>query len=473
MDATPTGLHVVVSDLHLGEGGPLEDFLDDAAFCAFLADVGERGRAWGAPAEIVLAGDAIDFLQVAPLRHGPWREAEAKLRRVAAAHRGVFDALGRFVSAGHRLIVLPGNHDVELAFYEIQAAFRALVAGGDAAAAARVVFPNETPLGGHYPGCARGPFAYRLPGVYIEHGHQLDPESCFDFGGFFEDAAGERIRLPFQSRAVLDLWNEVEPRAPFLDKLRPRSAALLLLWLIDPALARERLPALAGLGRRLYPELRRLARTGRGGALAGAKGSGGTGVRGASAPDALFPAVPIDPRAQEEEVLAWLGSYADELQILDEGRAVLYADGHDGSKGPGQPSERVWAAYAAIFEAALEAMASLRAAPAGEDGATRRALALARAEGAEVIVLGHDHRARDVRTPGARYLGTGAWTAVLELDHDDLRRAGTSAYRALLAYLRARTASELPKRLSFVEIAYSSGRLEAQLCELRNGRAPP
>jgi hypothetical protein len=34
--------------------------------------------------------------------------------------RIVFDALGRFVTQGHRLTVLIGNHDVELVFPNVQ-----------------------------------------------------------------------------------------------------------------------------------------------------------------------------------------------------------------------------------------------------------------------------------------------------------------------------------------------------------------
>jgi UDP-2,3-diacylglucosamine pyrophosphatase LpxH len=414
--------------------------------------------------ELVLNGDIIDFLQIAPFRRGPYREAIGKVQRAAHAHREAIEALGRFVGAGNRLVILPGDHDIELAFWEVQAAFTALVSGGDAGAASRVVFPNDAPLGPHFQGCPRGPFAYRLPGVYVEHGNQLDRWSAFNYQDLLEDRVEGRIRLPPTSQWSLDLFNELEPRYPFIDKVRPRSAALLLLWLLDPALARSRLPALAALGRRLYPELKRRGREAPGAAFDGAKGSvdrrDQPAGRGATA----------HPAALEEELLSWLGAYAEELRILDEACVVLQAADAQGSKGEELWNEKISAAYTSVFQAALAGMSSPRAGLASEDAYAARALELAHAERAEVVVLGHSHGLRDIRMGWARYLNTGTWIGLVGLD--DLRQAAQAeALRAQLSALRRRGALEFEQRLSFVEIAYPNGQLDAGLRVFRGGRA--
>jgi len=456
MTAPAPAYAAVASDLHIGAGGPRESFHQDRELQGLIEQAAREGRARGGAAELILAGDVFDFLQIDPLGHGPWRSAIAKLRGAAAAHRAIFDALGRFAAAGHRIIVLPGNHDVELAFRDVQAELVALVSQGDPASAARVVFPNDEPLGPHFRGWGRGPYAYRLDGVYIEHGNQLDPVNAFDHRDFFEDAAAERIRLVWGSRFVLDLINEVVGLYPFIDKLRPRVAALLILWLLDPELVRRRLPVLASLGSRLYPELRRWHRA------AEAQGIAGAGAKGSAPAD-------LDP---QEAFLAWLGAHAADLQIVDEGRMLLRAGGAEGSKGSPALPERLSQACAAIFRAALDMLTSnADDDPSRDDAYAGRALELAAAEGAEIAVLGHSHGLRDIRRGGHRYLNTGTWIGLVELDRRALREAGAIEYRALLERLRSPAVFVPLSRLSFVEIAYPHGRLEASLRLFCNGVA--
>jgi UDP-2,3-diacylglucosamine pyrophosphatase LpxH len=445
--------YCVASDLHVGDSGPREDFAHEREFQGLLDHTAREGRARGGHAELILAGDVFDFLQIEPLGAGPWRGAIAKLRRAAAAHPAFFESLGRFAAAGHRIVMLPGNHDVELAFADVQAEVVALVSGGDAVVAARVVFPNDEPLGPHFRGWGRGPFAYRLPGVYIEHGNQLDPVNAFDHRDFFEDAAAERIRLVWGSRFVNDLLNEVEGRYPFIDKLRPRAAALLILWLLDAELVRRRLPVLASLGGRLFPELRRWHRAEHGIVGAGAKG----GEPGELDPD--------------QALLAWLGAHARDLEIVHEGRVLLRASGAEGSKGSPALPERLSQAYAAIFRAALDLLTSTADDPSRDDGYADRALDLAAAEGAEIAVLGHTHGLRDIRRGDRRYLNTGTWIGLVDLDRRALRDAGPIEYRALLERLRSPGAFIPLQQLSFVELAYPHGRLEARLRVFRDGAA--
>ena len=111
----------VVSDLHLG-GSPGAQIFSLGTRLAATID-----RLRDAPAEVrralVINGDFIDFLAEGPAEYFSGSEAIAKLTRIIgdAAFAPVFEALKSFVgTAGRSLVIVLGNHDVELALPEIQ-----------------------------------------------------------------------------------------------------------------------------------------------------------------------------------------------------------------------------------------------------------------------------------------------------------------------------------------------------------------
>lgn len=141
------------------------------------------------PWTLIIAGDLVDFIgmSIAPsvsdaletsltgeeLVHGLGSasdHAAQKMRAVAVRHFMVFDRLARFVAAGHRLVLVRGNHDVDFHWQAARQAFvdaigdRYLDQGGDPGAlfefSARVEFY---------------PWFYYVEGLlYVEHGHQFD-----------------------------------------------------------------------------------------------------------------------------------------------------------------------------------------------------------------------------------------------------------------------------------------------------------
>ena len=134
---------IIVSDLHMSSGydprvGTFylqEDFFHDAAFVRFLDSLCDRAakerRTW----RLLILGDLFDFAQVASSslqaqsRHDTSEETTlAKLNQIAEGHAELFKALGRFVAAGFRLDLVPGNHDIELMRPSAQACFKELVA---------------------------------------------------------------------------------------------------------------------------------------------------------------------------------------------------------------------------------------------------------------------------------------------------------------------------------------------------------
>jgi len=277
---------IVVSDLHLGEGAaPVrgavsgEHFFHDREFASWLRRLQARGTGRGRRLELVLNGDAFDFLRVirlpdTPRRAAGWRlllraaavrcapdrlRAAArgrfslrertfglgsdepssvwKLGVIAAAHPGVFDALATWCRAGHSLVIVRGNHDPEWAWPGVRRALLALLrrAGSGPPRAGQVRFRSRV---------------HRRANVHIEHGHEVDwlTRSERDFS----DAEPARLRLPFGSlisRYVLNiLERRVPPRSPLPPSGRLVEALHQQPWRLMPAIVTNALRAIPYIG---------------------------------------------------------------------------------------------------------------------------------------------------------------------------------------------------------------------------------
>lgn len=201
-EAPPCNL-LIVSDLHLG--GPLRPAPApepgaaprvgfgalrqvvrlDHALAGFVDHHRTHPPRGEGPWTLVFNGDTVDFLHM-DLRpdgeDGPAPEGDEdlyglsfaadravwKMRTIAAYHRRTFAALARFVEAGHRVVLVVGNHDVDLWFADVRAAFVEQVAAhADDPARVRDAVRFE-------------PWFFYAPGrAYIEHGHRFDPYATF------------------------------------------------------------------------------------------------------------------------------------------------------------------------------------------------------------------------------------------------------------------------------------------------------
>lgn len=192
---------VVLSDLHMGEGrfsdsrrfSPTEDFFHDSAFARLIDHLIARYKNNPERLALVLNGDTFDFLTVttAPSAEEAARlgfevttaerkfglnptgaKSVYKLDLIAKGHRGFFEALARFVAAGHRVEILRGNHDLELYFDEVRERLLEKIAGFEggpdlATAKERVRFHQ---------------MFYLEPGrIYIEHGNQYDSSNSIRY----------------------------------------------------------------------------------------------------------------------------------------------------------------------------------------------------------------------------------------------------------------------------------------------------
>ncbi len=112
----------VLSDLHLGPGGPLTTFHEDARLAALLEHWRDREGAM----ELVLAGDIFDFLQVPGYDGFSAKTAAARFETIAKnpGTARVLEALKALAGrAGIEITVLAGNHDPELLVDDVRDAF--------------------------------------------------------------------------------------------------------------------------------------------------------------------------------------------------------------------------------------------------------------------------------------------------------------------------------------------------------------
>ncbi len=227
-DASPGCNHLVISDLHLTYVMDDEDQATDDEIVAFLEHY-QAHRDGERPWRLVLAGDTFDFVYPAMelfferhadadppgageagfLEHWDIDAVAWRMRQTMLEHRGVFQALGRFVLAGNYLSLIKGNHDVELQWAALQRTFletTAEVLAGEAAEAdalkERVTFHAWFYRDGE--------------DLYVEHGSQYDEFNCTP--NFLDPALvhdSRRAFMPLGSRLTQYLTNafpEYKPR---------------------------------------------------------------------------------------------------------------------------------------------------------------------------------------------------------------------------------------------------------------------
>jgi len=192
--------YLIVSDLHLRGGfdNPTEGLYHfDEEFADFLRyyrlhRVGDR------PWRLIIAGDFIEFLYITdmpganePLLRGVTYTASEsvyglnteapkarwKLDRILrSCHPQLLLALARFVAEGNSIVVLRGNHDVEMFWPEVQAHFRRLIAEHHPADSSYMAMKEAVAQHVEF-----GDWFWYVPGLlYVEHGCQYDPFCCFE-----------------------------------------------------------------------------------------------------------------------------------------------------------------------------------------------------------------------------------------------------------------------------------------------------
>ena len=184
---------IVVSDLHLGRGldpatkryHRLEAFFYDEDFRAFCRWACADAAARGGPMTLVLNGDVFDLLRIEPeippegtsleKRFGALTTPPVAARMVAdilAGHPPFVEALADVLAAQHDVVLLCGNHDLEMQWPQVQEEIRR--------ALAKPLEARRSP--GALSRLRFEPWFHYEPGrIWIEHGCQYDPENAFRF----------------------------------------------------------------------------------------------------------------------------------------------------------------------------------------------------------------------------------------------------------------------------------------------------
>lgn len=429
----------IISDLHLGGrpgGGGQPGFQICNAYAElveFVDWVAGQGRD-DEELELVVNGDIVDFLAEDDYQDGAeargWTRTDAsaleKLQRVVDRtrehcdrDRGFFDALRDLLRAGHRLTLLLGNHDVELALPAVRKAL-------------------ETLLGerGHLRFIHDGE-AYTVGRVLIEHGNRYDAWNIINFDLLREERSVRSRNLsisagfqpPSGTLLVTSIMNLLKRRYRFIDLLKPETGAVLpLLLALEPDLELG-LRALL----RAAPILRHRARLHHddeqmpviAGELGGATDDQGLpqdleevlrDVLGSEAHLFTTPGAtqPADELGGVGDLFAALASKANELR-------ALVADLYHLLAIKAAPSDDV---RRRRLRAALAATASRDRSfdlTYDRDDYVTAAKTLCVRGGFDVVVFGHTHLPRfiDLNKPIGRpcwYLNTGTWADVIRLD---------------------------------------------------------
>lgn len=136
----------IISDLHITEAEPFDpqkpfwkrykssDFFFDQDLAKFLIHLNLKAQ--GQPVELILNGDIFDFdavmtLPKNPFYHISWLEKKAglyprpersafKMQVIIDQHPLILQSLRDFVLRGNQVILMIGNHDIEIHFKEVQ-----------------------------------------------------------------------------------------------------------------------------------------------------------------------------------------------------------------------------------------------------------------------------------------------------------------------------------------------------------------
>lgn len=206
---------IFVSDMHLGRGDELEDFVpeNEKAFVDFLRT--QSDAYIGREVDLVLLGDFLDIWQVATDadKHAPDSTAidlsvtvayeRERSREIVSAHPDTFAAFRRFLEADptkRRVVCTPGNHDHSLVHPDVQRVVKQATVTGNPSLEGRVVFP----------------LYYDAPELltYAEHGSQFDDNNNYeDFSNFGAECPGFFFVRLFWNRLELlepnaDIWSQ-------------------------------------------------------------------------------------------------------------------------------------------------------------------------------------------------------------------------------------------------------------------------
>jgi UDP-2,3-diacylglucosamine pyrophosphatase LpxH len=469
----------IISDLHLGgvypvavaePGRPTAD--RGFRICTHTADLTRFIDALAAKPpenpsiELVVNGDLVDFLAERDPETGmfgafSFKQSSAlrKFEAIVARDRNVFDALGRFLARGHRLVILLGNHDIELTMPALRAAL------AKAVGATRGTDYEFLP----------GGEAYVVGDALIEHGNRYDAWNMVDHAGLARISASlSRLQgtneaefvPPPGSEMVAQVINPIKEQYKFVDLLKPETGAVVpLILTLEPGFRRVmgKVALLASRARGAVRVMRGAPAAAPGGIGSDISAGGGMGDFGSFGSDISaggFDAPPGGVGGGASDENAALDALLNDEMGSDAQsvRTVLAEDG---------PSAQIGSDISTIGDIVDRTlgMARLLVARAGSDHRARLDALLAAfrslqndqtfdqntetakeyldaatglaSNGIKHVVFGHTHLAKRIPLPSEGfYLNTGTWADVMEFPRDVVSGPRETALARLAGFIQ-------------------------------------
>lgn len=219
---------LILSDLHLGNGGEYDIFAGSVNLPALLDRFNDK------PTRVILNGDSMDFLMnEEPLQLDAGRAVRQAESIVSAPPtEPTIKALGRICASGGEVIIRMGNHDIELWLGEVQEVFRNSL-GQPETISRRVKFEHGDQ-----------PHIMNAGGVKIlvTHGEQNDPFNMVDYdhlpgSGSSVSDHDQAFHYAPGSILVKEILNPLKKKyhMRFMDLLKPDfQGAVLTALAVDP-----------------------------------------------------------------------------------------------------------------------------------------------------------------------------------------------------------------------------------------------
>ncbi len=226
----------VISDLHLGGEGKFQIFNSGKILSNYInhLSASNADQPSTQALALIINGDFIDFLAHADTQYLDPQGAIATLKKIKRdpAFSAVWQALAKFVKTPSRtLVIVLGNHDLELALPWVQQWLINDLAGQDATN--QIMFS-----------CEGAGFACKVGNkkVLCVHGNEVDTANLTDYEQLRQitrDLSFNNHFTPWTpnmgTKLVIDVMNEVKRKFPFVDLLKPEiSAVIPTLIAIEP-----------------------------------------------------------------------------------------------------------------------------------------------------------------------------------------------------------------------------------------------
>lgn len=457
----------VVSDLHIGGQADRAIFQDSEALAALIDHI--RTTPASGDVGLVLGGDVLDLLAENGATGFSAASAAARVRAIVTrpVFQPVFDALKRLLATAHRfLVVVVGNHDVELTLPEVHTVLCDRLGARSGPPSGRLRFATDGT--GYTALVGEGEQRKR---VLVLHGEVADVQNVVDHRLLSEvirarkyGTAVPEFPEPIGTHIVLDVLNPIKQDYPIIDLFKPEftgaaSLASVLVHGEEGGKARWRALWKAGLGN-LGALLRDKWKRTRG-LLADQGGVGGHVARRG-----------YDPQDEGDALVRQVMAGVD-LEDLDDEELLAFADYALILPWVTPDAEDLRKKWVKIHEAEQDdSKLSPWCETAGEDTLAY----LQDHVGAEVdvVVAGHTHLRRALRGEGkwrGRYFNSGTWIQLMKIPSDVVRSA--QSFEAWLQQVReARTVARLVEaglvfaQRTVVMITHTPGGVRAGLTEV-------